>query len=332
MDRRRFLKTTAAGGALIRIGVAPAGCGNPVSPAPLASVMTIATTDVPLSIKQAVLFDNPQLDVSLYGTVQLLVPFYPQLAKLGGAITLQLGKEIVSTNTRGYSVPIDNTILVIHQNDGADPDNQFLALQSSCPHAACPLGYNPNSVPPLVECPCHGSRFYADPVVTDPGKTAGSVEHRPANGALERWQATTMMTPSGLTLTIDLKMTVSDCATMPPVVKSADGTTFTLTLPVAQFPELTTVGGSVCGQPSGLGNPISVVRLDANTVIAVDAKCTHLGCTVAWTPGRMDFECPCHGSTFATDGQVTMGPATEPLASYSVDDMGTTIVVTIPAT
>ena len=40
MDRRRFLKTTAAGGALISIGVAPQGCGNPVSPAPLAKVVT----------------------------------------------------------------------------------------------------------------------------------------------------------------------------------------------------------------------------------------------------------------------------------------------------
>ena len=137
MDRRRFLKTTAAGGALISIGVAPQGCGNPVSAAPLAKVITNATPDVPASIEQATLFDSAQLDSATYGTVQLLVEFYPQLVPVGGAITLQLGSEIVSSNSRGYSVPIDNTILLIHQNDDPTIDN-FLALQSSCPHAGLP--------------------------------------------------------------------------------------------------------------------------------------------------------------------------------------------------
>ena len=324
MDRRKFLKTTAAGGAIISIGVAPQGCGNPVTPAPLAKVLTQADASIPTEIKQAIVFDNALGHGDAYGTVQLLVGFYPQLAATGGAITLELGKEITASNSRGYSVPQDNTILVINQPGG------FIAVQSSCPHAACPLGFNAKAG--YIECPCHSSRFYSDPTKTTPGQTPGNVEHAPAKQALQRWKTDAAMVASGILLTVDLKQTLSDCAMLPPVVKSADLKTFSLTLPLAQFPELTMSGGTVCGQPSGLGNPIIITRLDASTVISVDSKCTHLGCTVAWNEGNKDFECPCHGSTFGSDGHVKVGPATQPLKSYSVAVNADSIVVTIPAT
>ncbi len=319
MDRRRFLKTTAAGGALISIGVAPQGCGNPVSAAPLAKVITNATPNVPASIEQATLFDSAQLDSATYGTVQLLVEFYPQLVPVGGAITLQLGSEIVSSNSRGYSVPIDNTILLIHQNDDPTIDN-FLALQSSCPHAACPLGYNADAK--QVECPCHSSRFYVDKA---DNQCVGSVAHQPANAGLERWKVSAQSANGKTILSIDLKTTLPcDCETLP-----ALDATKTLTLTFAEFPQLATPGGTVCGQPSGASDPIIVTRLDASTVIAVDAKCTHLGCTVAWNGGNQQFECPCHGSTFASDGRVNVGPATLPLTTYSVTVNPDSIVVTI---
>ena len=319
MDRRRFLQTTAAGGTLISIGVAPVGCGNPVSPAPLAKVTTLTAPDKPLTIKEAVVFDNPAVGKDTYGTVQLLVEFYPQLAADRGAITLQLGKEIVSTDQlRGYQVPIDNTILVIHQ------DGQFIAVQSSCPHARCPLGYNPNAKPePLIECPCHSSRFFTTGANN---QCVGGVEHPPANGGLQQWQATASTVAGQTVLKIDLKLAEPcGCEMLPPVDAARK-----VTLPFADFPQLMMPGGSVCGQPMGVPNPIIVSRLDATTVVAVDSTCTHLACTVAWNAANQDFECPCHGSIFASDGAVKMGPATTPLTSYAATLEADSVVLTIP--
>ena len=41
---------------------------------------------------------------------------------------------------------------------------------------------------------------------------------------------------------------------------------------------------------------------------AISSVCTHLGCVVSHTEGE-GFACPCHGSSFSTDGSVVGGPA-----------------------
>jgi Rieske Fe-S protein len=311
MDRRKFLKTTAAGGAIITIGVSPQGCGNPVTPAPLAMVTTNREITAPPTIDKAVIFDaaaNPA-----YGTVQLLVDYYPQLAVNGGAITLELGTDI-DPATAGYSVPPGNTILVINQGSG------FLAVQSSCPHAACPLGYNVGKK--LIECPCHSSRFYTE---KSGDQCVGGVEHSPARQGLQQWKTGPLTLAGRQGLFIDLKTALPcECLDLPALDASK-----TLTLTFAEFPQLTMPGGSVCGQPAGASNPLTVVRVDASTVIALDSKCTHLGCTVAWNAANGDFECPCHGSTFGSDGRVKVGPATLPLTSYSVAVNSDSVVITV---
>lgn len=45
----------------------------------------------------------------------------------------------------------------------------------------------------------------------------------------------------------------------------------------------------------------------------MSAKCTHMGCTVAWSTADHVFECPCHGSKFGPSGEVVNGPAARPL-------------------
>ena len=63
-----------------------------------------------------------------------------------------------------------------------------------------------------------------------------------------------------------------------------------------------------------------IVARDANGVYAMSAVCTHAGCFLddgsqTITAG---LSCPCHGSTFDGNGEVTQGPAGTPLQHYAV--------------
>lgn len=49
------------------------------------------------------------------------------------------------------------------------------------------------------------------------------------------------------------------------------------------------------------------------TVRALSATCTHLGCQVAWNPKDAHFRCPCHGGVFDAEGRVVSGPPPRPL-------------------
>lgn len=50
-----------------------------------------------------------------------------------------------------------------------------------------------------------------------------------------------------------------------------------------------------------------------NLIYALNAVCTHLGCTPNWLDGEQKFKCPCHGSGFYITGINFEGPAPRPL-------------------
>lgn len=60
---------------------------------------------------------------------------------------------------------------------------------------------------------------------------------------------------------------------------------------------------------------VCIVR-DGDRIAAISTTCTHLGCIVA--VAETGFACPCHGSRFDQDGNVTGGPAPRPLQWYQV--------------
>lgn len=61
------------------------------------------------------------------------------------------------------------------------------------------------------------------------------------------------------------------------------------------------------------GEQLAAYVDDEGELHLMSAKCTHLGCVVAWNPSDHTFDCPCHGSRFGPTGEVVEGPAAKPL-------------------
>jgi Rieske Fe-S protein len=73
---------------------------------------------------------------------------------------------------------------------------------------------------------------------------------------------------------------------------------------------------------------------DGNAFRVVSAVCSHLGCTVKYSPfnqpkemevrnrkylSKGEFQCPCHGSKFRDDGSNYAGPAPRPLTWHPLE-------------
>lgn len=62
------------------------------------------------------------------------------------------------------------------------------------------------------------------------------------------------------------------------------------------------------------GKPVAAYRDDGGALHLRSATCTHAGCVVHWNGFERCWDCPCHGSQFAPDGEVLNGPAAQALA------------------
>ena len=61
------------------------------------------------------------------------------------------------------------------------------------------------------------------------------------------------------------------------------------------------------------GHKVAAYRTPDGRLLRRSAVCTHMGCVVHWNAFEQCWDCPCHGSQFAPDGEVLNGPALKPL-------------------
>ena len=90
----------------------------------------------------------------------------------------------------------------------------------------------------------------------------------------------------------------------------------------AQYGDYATPGevDDVAEVPAGEGRlvrrgatKVAAYRAPDGALTVCSAVCTHLYCLVDWNSAERTWDCPCHGSRFATDGSVINGPAVAPL-------------------
>jgi nitrite reductase/ring-hydroxylating ferredoxin subunit len=60
------------------------------------------------------------------------------------------------------------------------------------------------------------------------------------------------------------------------------------------------------------------------SVVALNAKCPHLGCLVDFNRTKAEFQCPCHESAFAKDGERLYGPSLRGMDPLAVEVRSTT--------
>ena len=75
--------------------------------------------------------------------------------------------------------------------------------------------------------------------------------------------------------------------------------------------------------------PVAIVlrRMPEQQWLALSTICSHAGCEVRVLP--QGFECPCHGSAYAADGEVEEGPATRALQRFPVEETADTILIQV---
>ena len=89
---------------------------------------------------------------------------------------------------------------------------------------------------------------------------------------------------------------------------------------------LADVGGAVVVE--SVAGVFLIARTSANTFSAIDAVCTHEGCTITGADGAT-YVCPCHGSRYNRSGQVLAGPAMASLRQYATTFADGVVTITL---
>jgi len=97
---------------------------------------------------------------------------------------------------------------------------------------------------------------------------------------------------------------------------------FTLDLTSPTYTALNNNGGSV------VKDNIIIARTSAGAFVALSSICTHQQYNpISFQSASNRFNCPNHGSNFATDGSVINGPALTALKKYNTQLTGTNLRV-----
>jgi Rieske Fe-S protein len=89
---------------------------------------------------------------------------------------------------------------------------------------------------------------------------------------------------------------------------------------------LTSVGGAVL--VDSIAGEFLLARTGDNTFSAIEAVCTHEGCTITGADGPI-YVCPCHGSRYDRSGHVVLGPAQASLRQYPTTFAGDVVTIAI---
>ena len=74
-------------------------------------------------------------------------------------------------------------------------------------------------------------------------------------------------------------------------------------------------------------NSILIIQLQEG-LMALDRRCTHLGCVMPFSVERKRFDCPCHGSQYTPMGVYIAGPSPRDMDRYrwqALDSSGTVL-------
>ncbi|MFT5884956.1 MAG: cytochrome b6-f complex iron-sulfur subunit [Arcticibacterium sp.] len=93
---------------------------------------------------------------------------------------------------------------------------------------------------------------------------------------------------------------------------SGNNIKFTVDLTNATFSKL-----KADGEFAYAGDVI-IANIGNEVFVALAKNCTHQGTVISFRKDSNDFRCPNHGSEFASNGSVTMAPASNALKAYTV--------------